>query len=61
MQDKADQVPLEYLKVTHEHDHGRKMEDEYEWVEEKALGAASLAQVHKAKLRETGDIVAVKI
>lgn len=29
--------------------------------ERKAVAAASLAQVHKAKLRETGEVVAVKL
>jgi aarF domain-containing kinase len=38
-----------------------KLEDTFEWVEEKALGAASLAQVHKAKLRSNGHIVALKL
>ncbi len=34
--------------------------EDFEWIEEKAH-AASLGQVHKAKLKSTGDIVAVKI
>ena len=29
--------------------------------EDKPLGAASLAQVHKAKLKDTGTVVAVKV
>ena len=34
--------------------------DDFEWIEEKAK-AASLGQVHKAKVKETGEIVAIKI
>ena len=37
------------------------MANDFIWVEKKALGAASLAQVHKVKCRRTGDIMALKI
>ena len=39
---------------------GRYTEDVFEWIEDKPIGAASLAQVHRAKLR-TGEEVALKI
>ena len=48
------------MKVSYEKDQGIKIEDKFEWVEPVALGAASLAQVHKAKLK-TGEIVALKL
>jgi predicted unusual protein kinase regulating ubiquinone biosynthesis (AarF/ABC1/UbiB family) len=54
-------LPLSYVKTSYESDKGVKLEETFEWVEEKALGAASLAQVHKAKLRATGEIVALKL
>lgn len=37
------------------------MADDFIWVETKALGAASLAQVHRVKYRETGEIMALKM
>lgn len=37
------------------------MADDFVWIEKKALGSASLAQVHKVKDRRTGDIMALKI
>ena len=54
-------MPLSQIKITYEHDQGHRMEEDFEWMDEKALGAASLAQVHKAKLKGSGDIVAVKM
>ena len=54
-------MPFEQIKITYEHDHNCKIEDKFEWVEKEAIGAASLAQVHKAKLKETGEIVVIKI
>jgi len=40
---------------------GQKLEDIYEEFDEKPLASASLGQVHRAKLRSTGEIVAVKV
>lgn len=61
LQDQAPQKDLDYIKITYEHDHKRSIGDDFEWVERKALGSASLAQVHKVKFRETGEIMALKI
>lgn len=47
-------------KVAYESDKGLSISDTFEWVDETALGAASLAQVHKGKLK-TGQIVALKL
>jgi aarF domain-containing kinase len=47
--------------VTYEHDLGKKFEDVFTDIEPKALGAASLAQVHKAVLKSTGQTVAIKL
>lgn len=38
---------------------GRKLEDVFDWFEEKPLASGSIAQVHKAVLH--GEIVAVKV
>lgn len=37
------------------------MNDMFSEFQEKPIGAASLAQVHKAKLRKSGEVVAVKL
>lgn len=60
MQDKAPQVPFEEIKVVFEHDFGETIEETFAEFDEEAIAAASLAQVHKAKLK-TGEIVAVKL
>ena len=40
---------------------GKKLEDIFSEFEEKPLASASLGQVHKAKLKSTGEVVAVKV
>ena len=40
---------------------GKPIGDIYEEFEEKPLASASLAQVHKAKLKDSGETVAVKV
>jgi ubiquinone biosynthesis protein len=58
-----DQVPAEpfsTVRVTVEQDLGARIEDVFEWFDEKALAAASIAQVHAARLR-TGEDVVVKV
>jgi predicted unusual protein kinase regulating ubiquinone biosynthesis (AarF/ABC1/UbiB family) len=47
--------------MSYETDFNCKLSDTFEWVESKAVGAASLAQVHKAKLKSDGAIVALKL
>ena len=58
-----DQVPAEPFEVvreTVERDLGRRLEDVFESFEPTALAAASIAQVHAARLR-TGEDVVVKV
>jgi ubiquinone biosynthesis protein len=58
-----DQVPAEpfsTVRVTVEQDLGARLEDVFEWFDEKALAAASIAQVHAARLL-TGEDVVVKV
>ena len=54
-------MPLDLVRITYEHDHKCSMANDFIWVEKKALGSASLAQVHKVKCRRTGDLMALKI
>jgi len=49
------------IKIVYENDFKCKIEDVFSEFDEDALAAASLAQVHKAKLKSTGEVVAVKI
>lgn len=58
-----DQVPAEpfdVVRLTVEQDLGARLEDMFDSFEEQALAAASIAQVHVAKLR-TGEDVVVKV
>jgi len=55
-----DQVPAEpfsTVRTTVEQDLGARLEDVFEWFDEKALAAASIAQVHAARLRSGEDVV----
>lgn len=61
LQDKAPTVPVERVKVIIETDFGKKLEEVFSEFEEEPLAAASLAQVHKAVLKATGQEVAVKL
>ena len=53
--------PLSSLYALIQDDLGRQVSDLFEEFEEKPLGVASLAQVHKARLRSDGSLVAVKV
>jgi predicted unusual protein kinase regulating ubiquinone biosynthesis (AarF/ABC1/UbiB family) len=44
-----------------EEETGRKLEETFSEFGEKPIASASLGQVHKARLRSTGQIVAVKV
>jgi len=55
-----DQVPAESfttVRETVEQDLGARLEDVFEWFDETALAAASIAQVHAARLRSGEDVV----
>jgi len=58
-----DKVPAETFEVVREvveHDLRSPLEDVFEWFDRKPIAAASIAQVHAAKLR-TGEEVVVKV
>lgn len=61
MQMRAPTSPIEEVKRVLEEDLGRPLSEVFSEFSEKPVASASLAQVHKAKLRSTGEIVAVKV
>lgn len=60
LQDKITLIPTEIVKKRIERELGRPVEELFSSFSEKPLAAASLSQVHKARLK-TGEIVAVKV
>lgn len=60
LQDRAEQLPLDKIKISFEKDNKCTLADKFKSFEPIAIGAASLAQVHKATLK-SGETVAVKL
>ncbi len=60
LQDRLPAIAFKNIKTPLENALGGALEDFYQWFEEDAVAAASIAQVHKAKTTE-GVMVAVKI
>jgi predicted unusual protein kinase regulating ubiquinone biosynthesis (AarF/ABC1/UbiB family) len=61
LQDKLPPMPYKTVKKILERELDRPVEEVFEWVEETAIASASLAQVHRAKLRKEQAEVALKI
>ena len=61
LQDKCPVSSFKSICEMFEHDTGHKLEDYFSDFHEEPLGAASLAQVHTAVIRQTGQKVAVKV
>lgn len=61
LQDKCPVTPYESIRKMVEKDTGKPMEELFESFEQEPLGAASLAQVHLAVDRKSGQRVAVKV
>ena len=61
LQDQIPPMPWKQVRNILEKELDRPLEEVFEWVEEKPIAAASLAQVHRAKLRKEQEEVALKI
>ncbi|MEW6270357.1 MAG: AarF/UbiB family protein [Thermodesulfobacteriota bacterium] len=61
LRDRVPPFPFDDVRRIVEHDLGRPLEEIYARFEEQPVAAASVAQVHRAVLRSTGDVVAVKV
>jgi aarF domain-containing kinase len=61
LQDRGAELPFDKVKVVYEHDLKQKIGDVFSEIDPIPVASASLAQVHRAVLRDTGQEVAVKI
>lgn len=61
LQDKCAVTPIDELDALLKNDLNKSLNELFSYFDPVPLGSASLAQVHKATLRETGQVVAVKI
>ena len=61
LQDQCYPTPIEALNDLLRTDAGKTIDEMFEEFEPNPLGVASLAQVHKARIRTTGELVAVKL
>jgi predicted unusual protein kinase regulating ubiquinone biosynthesis (AarF/ABC1/UbiB family) len=61
LQDSLPPMPYKTVKKILERELDRPVEEVFEWVEETPIASASLAQVHRAKLRKEQEEVALKV
>lgn len=63
LQDDLDPVPITEIRRTIEEEFGVPLEKKYDWIEERPVAVASIAQVHKAGYKVSGKpvVAAVKV
>lgn len=61
LQDQCEPTPYEDIEKLFLSDMGKPISEIFEEFDPQPLGVASLAQVHKGRLKETGEVVAVKV
>lgn len=61
MQQQAPTSKIEDVRKILNDELGRPIDDIFSEFSDQPVASASLAQVHKARLRETGELVAVKV
>ncbi|KAG2180424.1 hypothetical protein INT44_003428 [Umbelopsis vinacea] len=61
LQDRAPFHSYDEVEKTFYDDFGKRISEVFSMFEERPLAAASIAQVHRARIRETGELVAVKV
>lgn len=61
LQDQCEPTPYEAVNTMFQSDMGKSINELFVDFDPKPVGVASLAQVHVASLRETGEKVAVKV
>ena len=61
LQDKCDPTPYEDVNALFLSDMGQPLSEIFDYFNPEPIGVASLAQVHIARHRESGKIVAVKV
>lgn len=61
LQDQNEPTPLPELEVLFREETGKTFDEAFSWMDPTPLGVASLAQVHRACDRETGQVLAVKM
>ena len=61
LQDRCEPTPLDALARMFEHDIGVPLDEYFDAFDARPIGVASLAQVHEARLRGSGERVAVKL
>ncbi|MCZ6674481.1 MAG: AarF/UbiB family protein [Verrucomicrobia bacterium] len=61
LRDRVTPEPFDTIKLMLERQLGKQIEEVFDDFEEKPVGSGSIAQVHRAVLKNSGDLVALKI
>lgn len=61
LRDKVEAIPLDAIETLIQSELGEPWSEVFNWIQVEPAGSASLAQVHKAVLKENGKSVAIKV